>query len=545
MNSFTLTGNIIDVVKGAIFPGTIEVKNGTIEAVYPSEITSDNYIAPGFVDAHVHIESSMLVPSEFARLAVTHGTVATVSDPHEIANVLGLQGIEFMIKNGLTIPFKFYFGAPSCVPATPFETSGASISATDIQNLLSRPEIKYLAEMMNFPGVIFDAPDVIAKLKAAKAANKPIDGHAPGLTSKDLKKYITAGISTDHECFDLEEAREKIEQGMKILIREGSAAKNFQALIPLLNESPDMVMLCSDDKHANDLVAGHINLLVKRAISYQIDPIKVFRATSLNPKKHYNLNVGLLQQGDPADLIVFNNLTEIKVLETYINGEKVAENGKSLIQKSSAEKINNFQATPITPEELKVVACPGFLKVIEVIDGELITRTKLTTAKVQNDVVNSDVDTDILKLVVINRYVQQKPAIGFVHNFGLKRGAIAQSIAHDSHNIIAVGTNDADLTNAINLVITNKGGMGAASKEEEVSLPLPIAGIMTDEEGSKVAQKYEYLNHLAKTYGSHLTAPWMTLSFLALLVIPELKLGDRGLFDGVKFEFTNLWANSN
>ena len=540
--TFTLQGNIIDVVNCECFTGTVFVQDGKIAKIVKEPVANDCYICPGFIDAHVHIESSMLVPSEFARLAVPHGTVATVSDPHEIANVLGLQGVRFMLENASQVPFKFYFGAPSCVPATNFETSGACLGVEEIASLLERDEIKYLAEMMNFPGVIYDDPEVVGKLAVAKKLGKPVDGHAPGLKGVNLEKYYNAGISTDHECFSIDEAREKVALGMNILIREGTAAKNFDSLIKILLEAPDSVMFCSDDKHSNDLVLGHINQLLKRALMLQIEPISVFRAATFNPVKHYKLDVGLLQPGDPADLVVFDNLVSFNILQTFINGSLVAENGKSIIKHIVTTPVNRFVSNPITKADLSVKAVSQKMNVIEVIDGELITKKILTHPTIKDSYAISDVGRDILKLVVVNRYQTQRPAIGFVKNFGLQRGAVAQSIAHDSHNIIAVGTNDLDLENAINSVIDNKGGLVAVDGDNKTVLALPVAGLMSTEDGYNVAKLYNRLNLKTYEMGSHLHSPWMTLSFLALLVIPELKLSDKGLFDGNSFQFTSLFV---
>lgn len=541
--SFQLSGNIVDVVKGRIFKGTLTISNGKIENITEEETGSNRYILPGLVDAHIHVESSMLIPSEFARLAVVHGTVATVSDPHEIANVLGIDGVRFMIDNGRKVPFKFYFGAPSCVPATSFESSGAHLGPADMEQLLKTDEIHYMSEMMNFPGVIHEDKEVLAKIQVAKKYRKPVDGHAPGLSGEDAKKYVQAGITTDHECFTIEEALEKISYGMKVQIREGSAAKNFDTLIPLINSFPDKIMLCSDDKHPDDLVDGHMNLVIKRAIKSGHDPVKVLRACTYNPVKHYNLNVGLLQKGDPADFILVDNFNDFAIKATYIDGEPVAENGKSLLQPIHTSTPNKFIADPITVNDLEVKATGESIKVLKAQDGQLITKKLIAKAKIENGLVISDTSNDILKIIVLNRYKASAPAIGFVNGFGLKRGAIASTVAHDSHNIIAVGTNDRDIAKAINLLIETKGGISLVNGERNLHLPLPVAGIMSNEDGYKIAETYSKLDKAAKNSGSTLNAPYMTLSFMALLVIPELKLSDKGLFDGTEFEFTTLFIN--
>lgn len=540
--SFTIEGNIVDVLNNTIFQGCVTVENGNITSIERRKVSSTKYILPGFIDAHVHVESSMLIPSEFARLAVTHGTVATVSDPHEIGNVLGIEGVKYMLDNGKKVPFKFYFGAPSCVPATTFETAGAIIGVKEIDELLQMPEIVYLAEMMNFPGVLFEDDSVMQKIELAHKYKKVVDGHAPGLRGEDIKKYVAAGITTDHECFTSDEALEKLQLGMKILIREGSAAKNFDALISLMPQHYADMMFCSDDKHPNDLVVGHIDQLVKRAIKAGVPTLNVLQAACVNPVKHYNMNVGLLQVNDPADFIVANNLTDLTILETYINGQLVAKNGKTLIESVQAEIVNNFNCKKITESDIEIAGSSNKIRVIEVEDGQLITKELITEIQLINDKVNSDASKDILKMVVVNRYTTAPPSIAFVKNFGLKEGAIASSVAHDSHNIIATGVTDADIVAAINALIDCKGGVSAVNKGFQDVLPLPVAGLMSIQDGYTVADKYESLDKKVKTWGCTLQSPYMTLSFLALLVIPELKLSDKGLFDGKTFRFTSLFV---
>ena len=539
-NNFTLSGQIVDLVQSRIFPGKVTVSNGKIAEIEELPSAEMYYIMPGFVDAHIHIESSMLPPSEFARMAVPHGTVATVSDPHEIANVMGVEGINFMIKSGKRSHFKFFFGAPSCVPATKFETSGATLDAGAIEQLMARDEIHYLSEMMNYPGVLADDPEILRKLEAAKRHGKPIDGHAPMVTGDDIRKYINAGISTDHECFAIDDAMEKIKLGMKVLIREGSAAKNFEALIPLMAQCPKDLMFCSDDKHPNELVKGHINLLVKRALKKGYKLMDVLRAASLNTIKHYRLDVGLLQKGDDADFIVVDNLNDFNVLQTFVRGRLMAEKGVSLMHRRKEEACNNFHAESIKAEDIFVADQGKQIKVIACMDGNLITNTIVATPKVVDGNIVSDTSRDILKMVVLNRYEKAKPAVGFINNFGLKRGAIATSVAHDSHNIVAVGCSDEDIVRAINMLVLTKGGMVACSETEFELLPLPIAGLMSIEEGARVVEEYERADKLAHEFGCQLSSPFMTLSFMALLVIPELKLSDKGLFDVNAFGFTPL-----
>jgi len=537
-----IKGNIVDVVSRQIFSGKLTINDGKIISIEPTNEEYDNYILPGFIDAHIHIESSMLIPAEFARHAMVHGTVACVCDPHEIANVCGIPGIDYMINNAKNSPLKFYFGAPSCVPATEIDTSGAVIDAKDIEVLLKRNDIHFLSEMMNYNGVVEGNSEVLHKIKAAHDAGKPIDGHAPNLSGSELEKYAAAGISTDHECMTMQEAMEKISLGMKILIREGSAAKNFDALIPLIEEFADKIMFCSDDKHPDDLIKnGHINQLVKRAIDLGYNFFDVLRAASFNPVKHYGLNAGLLQPGDAADFIVVDNLTDLNILRTYIKGEKVAENGASLqIYQANNQSINNFNACKIKIEDIKLKPHGDKLKVIIVSDGQLFTHAGTFTPKIEDGFVISDIENDILKLVVYNRYEHLKPSVGFIKNVGLKKGAIASTVSHDSHNIVAVGTSDEDIVSAINKIIDSEGGILVTSKEETYILPLPVGGLMSLEDGFSVAKSYELIDAKAKEFGSTLHAPFMTVAFMSLLVIPELKLTDKGLFDGINYGFTRL-----
>jgi adenine deaminase len=557
MSLFSITGKLVDIHKEKIYPAELTVENGriiSIKEIPDSRLTSNDYILPGFIDSHVHIESSMLVPAEFARLAVVHGTVATVSDPHEIANVCGIEGVEFMIENGKTVPFKFNFGAPSCVPATIFETAGASLNAKDVEKLLQRDEIKYLSEMMNFPGVLNEDEEVMKKIAAAHKLLKPVDGHAPGLRGDTAKQYIAAGITTDHECFTKEEALDKLQNGMKILIREGSAAKNFEALIDLLHDYPNQMMFCSDDKHPDSLVLGHINQLCARAVAKGIDLFKILKAACVNPVLHYKLNVGLLKESDPADLIVVKDLKQFQVVSTYINGELVAENGESKIKARKSGIINNFSCSrkEILDFEIKGISVyellvsnwlqegrPESLRipVIEALDGQLITNRILAAIEYDEEVLKPNLRDDILKIVVVNRYKDTSIAKAFIKNFGLKQGAIASSVAHDSHNIVAVGIDDESICEAVNLLIDCKGGVSCVKENTQLVVPLPVAGLMSNEDGYHVAQQYSLIDKAAKDAGSTLASPFMTLSFMALLVIPHLKLSDLGLFDGDGFEF--------
>ncbi|HSB91573.1 MAG TPA: adenine deaminase [Flavitalea sp.] len=540
MDSFQINSRLVDIQARRIFPARVTVHDGQITDI--SELSSEEglqgFVLPGFIDSHVHIESSMLIPSEFARIAVTHGTIGTVSDPHEIANVCGLQGVEFMIENGLTVPFYFNFGAPSCVPATSFETAGAALDSQVVTKLLQRQEIRYLSEMMNFPGVLHQDEEVMAKISAAHSLGKPVDGHAPGLRGKDAADYIMAGISTDHECFTREEAEEKLKYGMKILIREGSAAKNFDALVGLLNRYPEQMMFCSDDKHPDSLVADHINHLCARAVAAGIEVFNVLQAACINPVKHYNIPSGLLRVADSADFIIVKDLVYFDVLETYIKGQLVAENGRTNIA-SIADTINypnQFNCSAINNASIELKGNAGIVPVIEALDGQLITNRLNLPLNSVDGIIQPDPSNDVLKIVVVNRYFDAAPAVSFIRNMGLKEGAIGSSVAHDSHNIVATGVDDESIVRAINLIIQTKGGIACVSNTEEMILPLPVAGLMSAGDGYSIAEQYTAIDRKVKELGSRLSAPFMTLSFMALLVIPHLKLSDKGLFDGDAFE---------
>lgn len=538
----SIQANLVDIPNRKVFQAEVRIAEGKITQIQEIQVDIPlPYLMPGFIDAHVHVESSMLVPSEFARLAVVHGTVATISDPHEIANVCGMNGVEYMIENGKQVPFHFFFGAPSCVPATPFETAGGEINSLDIENLMARPEILYLAEMMNWPGTVHRDPLVMEKIQISKKYGKPIDGHAPGLMGELAEKYVSAGPSTDHECFTYEEALGKIKLGMKISIREGSAAKNFEALIDLIDDFPEMIMFCSDDKHPDNLVLSHINELAARAVAKGKDLFHILQAACLNPIANYSLPVGQLREGDPADFILVKDLEKFEVLATYIQGQKVAEDGKTLIPQIKNEVINNFHTSLKKPEDFRISASSTKVRVIEALDGQLITPEIEGEILVRNGFAEAIPEKDILKITVVNRYQDATPSVAFIKNFGLKTGAIASSVGHDSHNIIAVGVDDESICRAVNLLIEAKGGISAVSGEKEKVLPLPVGGIMSPEDGYQVAEAYTRIDRMAKEMGSTLNSPFMTLSFMALLVIPDLKLSDKGLFDGKRFEFTNVF----
>lgn len=539
-----ISGNIIDINLKQIYPAEISFTKGLITEIRRIHEAGGYYILPGLIDAHVHIESSMVTPGAFAGAAVSRGTVATVSDPHEIANVLGIEGVKFMIRDAEKVPLKFYFGAPSCVPATTFETSGARVGIVEIEQLLVMDKIKYLSEMMNFPGVIHDDPEVLKKIEIAKRYSKPVDGHAPGLTGEMLRKYVSAGISTDHECTSISEAKEKIGLGMKVLIREGSAARNMNELKELVRTNPDMVMLCSDDIHPEMLAKRHVNKLVADLLAEGYDLFDVLRSCTLNPAKHYNLQAGLLQPGDPADFIITSDFNKMDVLETWIDGEKVYDRGRVLFNYPGSEVVNKFNCSEITTEDIRVKNKypdkDGLIRVIEALDGELMTREVLVNSG-GTSAITSDIKNDILKLVVKDRYNDSPPAVAFIKGFSLKSGAFASSVAHDSHNIIAIGTNDNDITSAMNEIVRMKGGLAVCNGNMKSLLQLGIAGIMSDRPIVEVASQYEHLSDTVKSLGCKMSSPFMTLSFMALLVIPELKLSDKGLFDVRVFRHVPLF----
>ena len=536
------SGNIVDVIHSEIYQGTLVISEGRIADIIREETGDDTYILPGFVDAHIHIESSMLPPAEFSRIATVHGTVATVSDPHEIANVLGIEGVKYMIEDAKMSPMKICFGASPCVPATSFETAGATLGVEEVEELLKLDEIGYLSEVMNFPGVLNGDKEIMDKIRIAAKYSKPVDGHAPGLRGDELERYINAGISTNHECLSYEEALENIEKGIKVQIRRGSAADIFEECLPILDEHYESCMFCSDDKHPDDLLKGHINDMVKGAIDYGVDVMKVLRVASVNPVLHYHLNVGLLRKGDPADFIRVDNLADLNILETYINGRAVAREGVSLIPGRASKIVNNFHATKKEPASFEIPCMGGRINIIKAADGTVFTDRLIEIPKVENGCAVSDTNRDILKLAVVNRYRGTKPAVGFAGNFGIKTGAIASSVAHDSHNIVAVGVSDEDICRVVNLIICNRGGIGAVSGSREMVLPLPIAGIMSDKDYVSVANRYIKLDGMAKSMGSKLRAPFMTLSFMALLVIPGIKMSDKGLFDADKFRMMDVFC---
>jgi adenine deaminase len=591
----SLEGHLVDPVADRIHPVRLRMENGRIVERQSLQRSSGPYLLPGLVDAHVHVESSMLPPSSFARLAVRHGTVGTVSDPHEIANVLGADGVHWMIRDGLRVPFKFCFGAPSCVPATAFETAGGKLPAAAVAELLAHPHIGYLAEVMNYPGVLNRDPELMAMIEAAQREGKPVDGHAPGLRGADALRYAAAGIQTDHECFTLEEALDKLEAGMWVLIREGSAAKNFEALHPLLSSHPDRVMFCSDDKHPDDLLSGHINTLLARSVAKGHPVMAALRAATVHPVQHYRLSAGLLQEGDAADLCTVDDLVAFRVQQTWIDGQLAFNREKAVPGAASASPPTAVRTSipaadegcpwPVlaldqpnafglqTPEaRLATDAVPAAwdpckpeayalpregesVQVIHAQDGQLVTDSFWTDAPA-GDPVPTSIEEDLLYIAVVNRYQDaakggRKPAMALIKGFGLREGALASTVAHDSHNIVAVGCDAESLARVVHLLVAEQGGIavcsepkkgeGGAMERQEAVLPLPIAGLMSDREGPWVARAYERLDSQAKAQGSTLKAPFMTLAFMALLVIPSLKISDQGLFDGNAFAFTPLF----
>ena len=568
------TAYIYDVVSHTIRPVRISIENGIFTEVAPITVTEKDQVdvrglvIPGFIDSHIHIESSMITPAQFARIAVRHGTTSVVCDPHEIANVLGIDGIELMIKNANEVPFNFFFTAPSCVPATTFETSGAILNSSDIEYLLKKDEIVALGEMMNFPGVINGDEEVLKKLDLARKYGKPIDGHAPLLSNENLDKYLAQGISTDHECTNILEAIEKKLKGMKIMVRDGSSALNMEGLFNidegnLLIKNPsswDLIyrdiferkifspifdFIVSDDKHPNDLIKGHLNLSIKKAVDLGIDSLKAIDMVTINPAYHYNLNCGAIVEGAKADFIVVDSISDCNVLRTYVAGECVFDGENVLFDVPEIETNNSINASKKSSGDFDIHydgdECE--VNVIECFDGELLTKKTTAKLSVKDGIIQPDVHKDISKIAVVERYGGNTVANAFIKGFGLKKGAIASSVAHDSHNIIVVGNNSDMMAQAVNRVIDDMGGIAIVSEQFSDSLPLPIAGLMSNENAYDVAQKLAILHKRAATLGCELQAPFMTMAFMSLLVIPSLKISDKGLFDGDSFEFVDVVIN--
>ena len=565
---------MLDVITDSIYPARISVEGGFFKEIVPivinddSELDISGIILPGFIDSHIHIESTMLTPAQFAKLAVRFGTTSVVCDPHEIANVAGTDGIDFMIENSKSVPFNFYFSIPSCVPATCFETSGAILDSETIGELLKKDEAVALGEMMNFPGVINGDGEVLAKLEKAKELGKPIDGHAPLLSGKDLDKYMAEHISTDHECSNFAEAIEKKEKGMKIMVREGSSAKNMEALFDFsdrldywknhesFGKMPNEVLekrihlpifdfIVSDDKHTTDLIKGHLNESIKKAIDLEISPISAIEMVTVNPSTHYNLNTGVIVKGMQADYVVVDNLNDLNILKTYVAGKCVFDGENVLFDVEETEFKNTFDVSKKESEDFEI-SCDepsADVNVIRCFNGELITEAESATLETKNGFVQPDLEEDILKIAVVERYGGNSIANGFITGFNLKKGAIASSVAHDSHNIVVVGTNSEDMANAVNCLIDNEGGFAIVDGDFEDSLALPIAGLMTNEDSHEVAEKLEKLHKTAADFGCKLDSPFMTMSFMALLVIPAIKISDKGLFDCINFEFIDVIKN--
>ena len=565
---------MLDVITDSIYPARISVEGGFFKEIVPivinddSELDISGIILPGFIDSHIHIESTMLTPAQFAKLAVRFGTTSVVCDPHEIANVAGTDGIDFMIENSKSVPFNFYFSIPSCVPATCFETSGAILDSETIGELLKKDEAVALGEMMNFPGVINGDGEVLAKLEKAKELGKPIDGHAPLLSGKDLDKYIAEHISTDHECSNFAEAIEKKEKGMKIMVREGSSAKNMESLFDFrdildywknhesFGKMPNEVLekrihlpifdfIVSDDKHTTDLIKGHLNESIKKAIDLEVSPISAIEMVTVNPSTHYNLNTGAIVKGMQADYVVVDNLNDLNILKTYVAGKCVFDGENVLFDVEETEFKNTFDVSKKESEDFEI-SCDepsADVNVIRCFNGELITEAESATLETKNGFVQPDLEEDILKIAVVERYGGNSIANGFITGFNLKKGAIASSVAHDSHNIVVVGTNSEDMANAVNCLIDNEGGFAIVDGDFEDSLALPIAGLMTNEDSHEVAEKLEKLHKTAADFGCKLDSPFMTMSFMALLVIPAIKISDKGLFDCINFEFIDVIKN--
>lgn len=553
-------GHIVDVVNHEIYDGEFVIENGRITSLRRVQLPANreySYFMPGFIDSHVHIESSMMTPREFARVAVTHGSIGAIADPHEIANVMGVEGIDFMIQNSRDVLFNFAFGAPSCVPSCggEIETSGAVIDAQATEQLMARDDIGFLAEMMNYVGVLNGDPEVLAKIEAARRNGKPVDGHAPGLTGEQRRRYAEAGISTDHECSTIEEGRACVDAGMKVIIREGSAAKDYRTLSPLIDEAPGSVLLCTDDCHPDDLIRGHINLTVKRAMQDGYDMWNILQAACVNPQKHYGLQWGLLQDNDPATFIIVKNFgPHFRVTNTIIRGREAFSYNTSIGSLRSKTRAfdevlsmrdhypNNFVAAPITSEDIRLDMQRGdTAHIILASEGSLLTGHDVVT--ICGDPMKDACYPwhDVQKIVVYNRYVQgAKPKVGLIRGFGISHGAIASTIAHDCHNIVAIGSSDEFIVMAINRIVEMKGGMVAIADDEMRDLPLPIAGLLSPLDGYEVAYFNRLICDMAQEAGCVLKAPFITMGFMCLPVIPELKLTDKHLWDSSNMQVVSV-----
>lgn len=532
-----IEGNIVDVLTGEIFPGRIGHEGGVITSVERTPGPFRSFLVPGFIDCHVHIDSSLLCPSRFAEAAVPHGTTAVVTDPHEIANVLGVPGIAWMREDAACAPFRVFFTAPSCVPATPFETSGATLGPAEVEKLLAEDDVVALGEVMNYHGAIARDPDVMAKIRAARVSGKPIDGHGPLLAGNALREYLSLGISTDHECTGAAEAFEKHDLGMRILVRDGSAAKNLAALAPFARMHE--FLLVTDDILASDLLAGHLDTRLATAVSLGVEPLHALRAATIRPAEHYRLPLGAMAKGRKADAVRVADLSSFAVEEVYIGGTLVAAGGAAAFAPRPVPMPGAIRIAPKGADDFALPASgrSAKVRVIRVIPDEIVTGSETADLRVEHGRVVPDAGRDVLLISVVNRYREAPVASGFVSGFGLKTGAIASSVAHDSHNIIAVGTNPGDMAAAVGAIVRESGGLAACGGGSATVLPLPLAGLMSGDPPRDVHERLERLHAAACGMGCVLPRPFMTLSFLSLLVIPRLKIGDRGLFDADAFRF--------
>ena len=578
-----ITAKVLDVECGEIYPAEVVIEDGLFKEVIPI-ITDDDdsldydyegILIPGFIDAHIHIESSKLSPSNFAKAVLPYGTTSVVADPHDIANVLGIGGIDWMVEDGKKAPFDFYYTVPSCVPATCFESSGAVLTSEDVAELLKRDEMVALGEMMDFQGVIGEDEEVLKKLEAARVLGKPIDGHAPLLSGEDLEKYVSYGIFTDHECTRFDEAIEKARLGMKIMVREGSSAKDMDSLLNLddrLNylieeemagrmlvqslddamQVPPFEFLICDDIDAEDLSMGHLDRLIKKAISLKINPKEAIKMVTFNPAEHYGLNCGAIEPDRIANFLLVDDLRNLNISKVWVHGELVVDDGEVLFETEEAESKNTIVLDEVKAEDFDVVMEMDWVNslmdettnvfVINASDNNLITEKSEETLLVQNKIIKPDLKKDIVKIAVVNRYGGNNIANGFVKGFHLKKGALATSVAHDSHNILVIGTNSEDMAKAVNLIRKHQGGLVAISTEDEICevLELPIAGLMSNRNMDYIADKYGKLRDAVNELGCDLESPFTTLSFMGLLNIPHFKISDQGLFDGDKSCFVDL-----
>jgi adenine deaminase len=535
MGRRVVEGQLVDVVNGKVVPSGVVMEGGKFTEIVTLAEAPNRYLLPGFIDSHIHIESSQLCPSRFAEASVPHGTTAVVSDPHEIANVLGVKGIDLMLEDASNVPLRIFLTAPSCVPATQYERSGATIGVAEIESMLKDPRFVGLGEVMDVQGVLRDDPGIIAKIKAAKAFWKGIDGHCPGLVGNDLVKYINAGMRTDHESITADEAEEKYFLGMWIQVREGSASRDLRSLMPFAKTHE--CMLVSDDLRAKDLVNGHLDVLLRKAVALGMPPMHAIRAVTAWPAWHYNLPGGSVAVGRTADLVVVDDLRNFNVRQVFIAGRLVAEDGVPLFL--AEPRTNGLGILPrgLVGEDMLLPAKGEkvSVKVIEAFPDRIESGSLITELPVRDGRVRAMPDQDVLHIALVNRYVDERPVLGFIKGFGLKRGAMATSVAHDSHHLLAVGASPDDMAKAIN-VVSRSGGFAVCEENEVSTLPLEVAGLMSTSPARVVAQIENDLVELLVGMGCRLPAPFMTLSFQSLLVVPELKIGDRGLFDTRRME---------